>query len=136
LQINVSVIIAALQISLNLNSAFAQSRPNVISIENVTLVSMEDDRLTPVERLIVTGDRISAIVSSGGTGTPAGVLVIDGTNRFLLPGFVDSHVHLTTDMPWARAAGLWRCSSVSGARRDHRIQPWRYANTAGVETPN
>jgi hypothetical protein len=103
LQINVSVIIAALQISLNLNSAFAQSLPNVISIENVTVVSMEDDRLTPVERVIVTGHRISAIVSSGDTGTPTGALVIDGSNRFLLPGLVDSHVHLTTDMPWAPA---------------------------------
>jgi len=104
LQNNLCLVIAALLTSLGLsNPALAQSLPNVISIENVTLVSMQDDRLTPGQTIIITGDRISSVVSASSASTPSGAIVIDGSNRFLLPGLVDSHVHLTTDMPWAPA---------------------------------
>jgi hypothetical protein len=49
----------------------------------------------------VKGNRIVAIGSS--SPPPDGALLVDGTGRYLLPGLTDSHVHLTTDMPWAPA---------------------------------
>jgi imidazolonepropionase-like amidohydrolase len=46
--------------------------------------------------IIVRGDRIEA-VRDGFAPVPAGARLIDLSDRFVLPGLIDSHVHLTTD---------------------------------------
>jgi imidazolonepropionase-like amidohydrolase len=45
--------------------------------------------------LIVRGGRIEAV--QDGFVTPAGATVIDLSDRFVLPGLIDSHVHLSSD---------------------------------------
>ncbi|HEU4557082.1 MAG TPA: amidohydrolase family protein [Longimicrobium sp.] len=44
--------------------------------------------------VVVTNDRIVAVRRQGGGDTPAGARVIDLGNATLLPGFIDSHVHI------------------------------------------
>ncbi|HVQ09988.1 MAG TPA: amidohydrolase family protein [Allosphingosinicella sp.] len=46
--------------------------------------------------IIVRGERIEA-VQDGFAAVPAGARLIDLSDRFVLPGLIDSHVHLTTD---------------------------------------
>lgn len=53
--------------------------------------------------IIVTDGRISAI-NPAGTAIPAGARVIDQSARTLMPGLIDSHVHLTSDP----GAPFWR----------------------------
>ncbi len=62
-------------------------------IGNVTLVSPE--RLDRVEKggVLVEDGRIAA-VRRGEARAPDGALVVDGGGRFLVPGLIDSHVHL------------------------------------------
>ena len=46
--------------------------------------------------IVVRGGRIEA-VQDGFVAPPAGARLIDLSDRFVLPGLIDSHVHLTTD---------------------------------------
>ena len=64
---------------------------------------MEDARLDARYTVVVRGPRIVAVGPSSSTPVPPDALVIDGDGRYALPGLVDSHVHITTDMPWAPA---------------------------------
>ena len=61
---------------------------------------MDRERIEPAQTVVVKGNRI---VEIGPSSPPDGALLVDGTGRYLLPGLTDSHVHLTTDMPWAPA---------------------------------
>ena len=62
-------------------------------IGNVTLVSPE--RLDHVEKggVLIEDGRIVA-VERGDVKPPEGAAVVDGKGRFLVPGLIDSHVHL------------------------------------------
>jgi hypothetical protein len=81
-------------------TAFAQG-PATAAFVDVTLIRMDRDRVEPGHTVLVLGDRVVAIGRTGDLIVPAGAAVIDGSGRYLLPGLTDSHVHLTTDMPWA-----------------------------------
>jgi imidazolonepropionase-like amidohydrolase len=45
--------------------------------------------------VIVRGERIHAVGRAGRTSVPAGARVIDGRGRYLMPGLVDAHIHLS-----------------------------------------
>jgi imidazolonepropionase-like amidohydrolase len=84
-----------------ITSAFAQApAPSVIAFVNVNVISMDREGVEAGQTVVVRGNRIAAI---GPSSPPNGAAVVDGTGRYLLPGLTDSHVHLTTDMPWAPA---------------------------------
>ena len=91
----------SLTIFLHAVSASAQEQSQaVIAFVNVNVISMTREGVDADRTVIVHGDRIVAINQSP---PPAGAVILDGRDRFLLPGLTDSHVHLTTDMPWAPA---------------------------------
>jgi hypothetical protein len=82
----------------------AQDRSlHVTAFVNANVISMAREEVEHGRTVIIQGDRIVAIGSTEDTSLPSNALVVDGTGRFLLPGLTDSHVHLTTDMPWAPA---------------------------------
>ncbi len=68
--------------------------PGDLWIRNVTVVSPE--RAAPIlhGHVVVRGSKILAVGPAAPPGDTAGVTVIDGTGRFLVPGLMDSHVHL------------------------------------------
>jgi len=72
--------------------------PGVV-IVNVNLIRMDRDRVEPGQTVVVQGDRIAAIGATGEVAVPEATTVIDGTNRYLLPGLTDAHVHLTGFLP-------------------------------------
>ncbi len=45
--------------------------------------------------LVVTGNRITALGPRADIEVPVGALVIDGTGKYVTPGFIDSNVHLS-----------------------------------------
>lgn len=72
--------------------AVAQApRPTLIS--NVTVIDGTGAPPLPGASVLVAGGRI-ALISPGPIPPPAGALVIDGSGRFLIPGLIDSHIHL------------------------------------------
>ena len=73
-------------------SAYAQDKGSIF-IENATLVTVTDDIIENGDILITNG-----IITEIGTdlSVPAGVTVIDGTGKFVMPGIIDAHSHLNT----------------------------------------
>ena len=45
--------------------------------------------------LVLKGDHIAKLLPAGSTGWPAGARVIDVAGKFIMPGLIDMHVHLT-----------------------------------------
>ena len=83
-------------------------------IDNVRVISMvpgspevEDDR-----SVLILGDRIVQIGSSGGLAAPQGVKIIDGQGQTLIPGLIDAHIHLSDE---AELAG-YLAHGVTGLR--------------------
>lgn len=67
--------------------------PFTLLIRNVTVIDATGAAPKPGMSVFITGDRITAITSSGAPST-AGGEIIDGTGQFLIPGLRDMHVHL------------------------------------------
>ncbi len=65
-----------------------------VLIRNATIIPITSPTLTNASILIRDG-KIEAIGDI--PNVPAGVTVIDGTGRFVIPGLVDAHSHLGTD---------------------------------------
>jgi hypothetical protein len=89
---SISVVLAAL-----LNWPLSEMpRPGVTGefiVRNVAIVDVVNDRIVPGRDVVVRNGRIDSI----GAGLPAirqrGLLVVDGTGKFLIPGLWDMHVH-------------------------------------------
>jgi hypothetical protein len=65
-------------------------------ITDVTIISPE--RLDHIERgsVLIDGGRIAQVDRSGHARVPAAATVISGHGQFLIPGLIDSHVHLAS----------------------------------------
>ncbi len=60
------------------------------------------DAFAPSAAVVVVDGRILAIVPPGGAVTvPPGAIEVDGSQRFLLPGFIDGHAHVSHLLPQA-----------------------------------
>jgi imidazolonepropionase-like amidohydrolase len=66
-----------------------------IWITDVTIVSPEN--LDHIEKgsVLIEGDRIVSVERKPRTKKPAGATVVSANGQFLIPGLIDSHVHLT-----------------------------------------
>ena len=62
-------------------------------ITNVSIIDVEKQKVISNQTVEITDDKISTIQSSKKVNIPDGVITIDGTNKFLVPGLVDAHVH-------------------------------------------
>ncbi len=68
-----------------------------VVIENVTIVSDPAASREGLRRVVIRDGRIDEVGPADGANPAAadGVTTIDGEGGFLLPGFIDCHVHLT-----------------------------------------
>jgi len=71
-----------------------------IAFVDVTLVPMDRARVLPGQTVVVNRGRIAAVGPNGAVTVPDDAVVIDGANRYLVPGLVDAHVHLA-GLPFA-----------------------------------
>lgn len=83
-----SAIIASAAV-FNVGNAAAQS----VLIKNITLIDGTGAAPVAGASVLVEGGRFSKI-STNGIAAPDGITVIDGTGKFLMPGIIDSHIHL------------------------------------------
>jgi hypothetical protein len=81
----------------------ARSQDADVAFVNVSVIPMDRKRVEIGQIVLVRGDRIVAVGPAHEVPVPESATVIDGTGRYLVPGLTDAHVHITTDMPWARA---------------------------------
>ncbi len=70
---------------------------SIIAITPVAVVDVVQGRLLHDQTVIIGGTQIITVGPTTETSIPAGAVVVDGTGRFLSPGFADMHVHLYTE---------------------------------------
>ena len=78
-------------------SSGAASVAPAVAITRVAVVDVEQGRLVPAQTVVVRDGRIVAAGPADFVEIPDGADVIDGTAKFLAPGFSDMHVHLYTE---------------------------------------
>lgn len=61
---------------------------------NVNVVPMSEDRIVGQQTVIVTDGVIERIGGVGEVGVPERARVIDGTDRYLIPGLAEMHAHV------------------------------------------
>lgn len=66
-------------------------------IDHVQVVDVVAGQIIPNQRVVIVGNRIQAVGSVSTVEIPAGAMVVDGTDKFLIPGLFDAHVHLVSD---------------------------------------
>src|SRR5580700_5495318 len=69
--------------------------PPSLAITHVTLIDGTGAAALPDMTVFVSDERIAAIGLSRSVSIPRGTKSLDATGKFLIPGLVDMHVHLT-----------------------------------------
>lgn len=65
-----------------------------LAFVGVHVLPMTDERVLADQTVLIEGGRIARIGPAAEVELPAGVTRVEGRDRWLVPGFVDSHVHL------------------------------------------
>src|SRR5262245_18454990 len=98
--------------------------PPAIAIRNVTVLPMtRTDSLPPTlvaavriehATIVIVGDRIAAVGPSASIQIPPGARIIEGQGKYVVPGFIDMHTHLSKTR--ASAMGLFVANGVTTVR--------------------
>src|SRR5262249_2820914 len=90
--------------------------PPPIAFVHVNVVPMDSERVLADQSLVVTDGRVASLGPSGDVKLPAGVQTIDGHNLWLMPGLVDSHIHILDPEEFALylANGVTTVRNMSG----------------------
>lgn len=114
-------------------SSPAAQKENALAITHVMVIDCTGATAKPNSTIVITGDRISAVGPSETVSIPAGVHVVDGSGKFLIPGLWDMHGHLSnaTDTAFSRLI----MNGVTGVRDMggdlDQIDRWRSEIAAG-----
>ncbi len=84
---------------------YAAMAPDAVLYQNAVLIDGTGAKAKPGQDILVQGDRIVAIASHGALAAAdvAEARKVDLTGRYVLPGLIDSHVHLATPPNRAQA---------------------------------
>ena len=80
-----------------LATALSHKPPGDLVIRNVTLFDSLSGKLLPNQRVTVRGELITNVAADVGEPPAAGVQLIDGHGKMLLPGLWDMHAHLSPE---------------------------------------
>lgn len=72
------------------------ARAGVSAISHVTIIDGTGAPARPDMTVIIEGRRILSVAPSNAVVVPAGANEIDGRGKYLVPGFIDSHIHTGT----------------------------------------
>jgi imidazolonepropionase-like amidohydrolase len=90
-----SVIAPLVALSLLAASRAVHTQADTIAIVGATLVDGNGGAPVPDAVVVVSAGRIAAAGPRGSTTVPPGAQVVDGSRRWIVPGFVDTNVHLS-----------------------------------------
>jgi imidazolonepropionase-like amidohydrolase len=83
-------------------SALAQTPPHaagsdVVALTHVTVIDGTGAPARPDQTIVLRDGTIAQVGSSTATPPPAEAVLLDLTGRYVIPGLIDTHVHLATD---------------------------------------
>ncbi len=113
--------------TMNPNSASA------VAITGTTVIDTSGGRPLSNATVLVRGDRIAAVGTTREVHVPADAEVVDGRGKFVVPGFIDSHVHGSgqeeIDPPLFLANGVTTVRDMNGQAL---LYEWRDRVEAGT----
>ncbi len=68
-----------------------------IAFTNVNVIPMDRERVLANQTVVIKNGLIAEIGDAKKLKLPGGVVLIDGTGKYLIPGLVDMHTHLLSD---------------------------------------
>ena len=71
------------------------AKNKVIAFVDVNVIPMDEERVLENQTVIVHDGVIEKIGNSSEVDVPDSALVIDGHGKYLMPGLVDMHVHIS-----------------------------------------
>ena len=71
-----------------------EGRGTVTAFVHVNVVLMDRERVLEDQTVVVEGERIRAIGPAERLQPPHGSAIIDGRDKYLMPGLADMHVHV------------------------------------------
>jgi imidazolonepropionase-like amidohydrolase len=93
----ISAFIFALLFSvLSMADSRTDRRPDKVWITDVVIVSPENLDHIGKGSVLIEGDRIARVERNQKAKPPAGATVVSGNGQYLIPGLIDSHVHLAS----------------------------------------
>jgi hypothetical protein len=95
--------------------------PTVL-IRDINVVDVLTGTIAERQTLVIRNGRIETIGSA--PDTPAASFVIDGTGKYVMPGLIDTHVHLTSndELLTYAAAGVTTVQSLGDRLRDNQVR--------------
>jgi imidazolonepropionase-like amidohydrolase len=75
--------------------ACSPSNEHIMAITHVTVIDMTGATPLADQTVIIQKDRIANIGASNTVAIPRGAQILDAHGKFLIPGLVDMHIHLT-----------------------------------------
>ncbi|MEO8452121.1 MAG: amidohydrolase family protein [Gemmatimonadota bacterium] len=75
--------------------AAAQQADSVLAIVGATLIDGNGGAAVPGAVVLVSGGKIRAVGGAGVVKVPKGARVIDAAGKYLVPGFIDTNVHMS-----------------------------------------
>ena len=75
------------------NESKDSSTQEGLCLKNITVVDTYSGALTPRAEVTVQGGRIVSVRTDGSGEVPVGTRTIDGTGKYVIPGYADMHVH-------------------------------------------
>jgi hypothetical protein len=86
----------------------------IIAVTHVVVLQASISGPLLDQTVLIRGNRIAAVGKSSAIKLPPGARIVDGRGKFLVPGFWDSHVHLT--LAGESALQLFIANGVTGVR--------------------
>jgi imidazolonepropionase-like amidohydrolase len=77
-----------------------------VVIRSTTVIDVRSRTAREGATIVVEGDRIAEVVKGEPVRIPEGATVIDGRAKWVVPGFIDVHVHVASDRELTRALAL------------------------------
>lgn len=89
---------------------------NQFAFVNVSLITMNNERVLKNHTVIVSKGRIAEIGPAAKVKIPSGAKIIDGKNQYLMPGLSDMHIHVwdTEDLVLYLANGVTTVRNMWG----------------------
>lgn len=114
-------------------AACAAPSEDVLAIRHVTVIPMTGEPPMADATVLIRGERVDAVGPTADVDVPRGAREIDGAGRYLIPGLIEMHAHLSKAR--ASALGLFIVNGVTTVRDvggDHEeLVAWRREVRAG-----
>jgi imidazolonepropionase-like amidohydrolase len=95
-----------------------------LALVGVHVLTMEGERILADQTLVVRGGRIESLGPRLGVDVPWNAIRVNGAGRFVLPGLVDMHAHVSAGRT-LRAALAHGVTTLRNMRGDARHLAWR-----------